>query len=234
MPGYVMHLAVAEEIIRNCHITDDRVVNCLLVGSIIPDAAKDNKKSSHFWTDENYKEFVRKPSLENFLIKYKDKLDNPYVFGYYAHLYMDYVFVTEYWKNHFEFYDNDMKKARLFDEVSNVKLLEDGRIIPREEFFSSSMYYGDYDRMNNYIIDKYKVRTPKIMNGSNDYSLVEEVALKEVGDNLDSMIRMVEQANKDNTYPETKVIYMSDMEELIKKVTRKLETQYKKEPLRYS
>lgn len=229
MPGYVMHLAVAERIIKLCNINCDEVANSIRIGSIIPDTKKgDNKKESHFWTDDNFKEFVRIPSVEDFLKKYSTKLSNPYVFGVYAHLYLDYIFVSEYWKKHFSFMDNNMREATLFNEVDMVKMLQEDRVVTRKEFFSSEMYYGDYDRLNSYIISKYNIKAPELTEQiKQDSTIIEEISLNDVEDILNNMITFTGESDKNTSYPQTKVFNLEELEALIEEVSRSLVIVYK-------
>ncbi len=224
MPGYVMHLAVASELIRSHDIKDEDYIANLLLGSIAPDVRKGNfKKNSHFWTDDNFKEFERKPDVDKFIEQYGDKLDNPYVLGYYAHLYMDKFFIEDYWKKHYEFYDKDMNRAVLFNDVKLVKMIVEKRVIPREDFFSSDMYYGDYDRMNSYIIDRYDVTVP-ILHKKLKHQTVEPggVSVSEEWYQLNAMVEAVGKTKKDSKYPNTTVFNVDDMDKLIMKVSAEL------------
>ena len=93
MPGYVMHLAACEEIIRRCKITDERFKAFFRIGNIIPDVKDRNKKKdSHFWDASIMDKLVRKPDVDAFLEQYGNCLDDPYILGYYAHLKLDEAF----------------------------------------------------------------------------------------------------------------------------------------------
>ena len=156
MPGYVIHMAVASSILGEKGITNSSFQNAFLLGNIIPDAmARDAKRESHFWDDDTYKDFNRIPNIDNFLEKYKDILDNPFVLGYYTHLLLDNLFVKEYWSEHFELLDENYTEENDYQKVKYISLSKDGRIYPRELFFSDDMYYGDYDRIYPYIFDRY-------------------------------------------------------------------------------
>lgn len=156
MPGYVIHMAVASSILGEKGITNSSFQNAFLLGNIIPDAmARDAKRESHFWDDDTYKDFNRIPNIDNFLEKYKDILDNPFVLGYYTHLLLDNLFVKEYWSEHFILLDENYTEENDYHKVKYISLSKDGRIYPRELFFSDDMYYGDYDRIYPYIFDRY-------------------------------------------------------------------------------
>ena len=93
----MIHIAVANEVNKTLKRNNKHI----LIGSIAPDIAKHigiAKKNSHFQdTDADL------PHLEEFLNKYKDKLNDDFVLGYYIHLYTDYL-----WFKYFEpdFYKN--------------------------------------------------------------------------------------------------------------------------------
>ena len=85
MASSMIHMAVAKEL--NDKLKRDS--KSILIGSIAPDIAKligENKVRSHF---EDRDDDI--PNLNKFLSKYKVKLDDDFVLGYYIHLYTDYL-----------------------------------------------------------------------------------------------------------------------------------------------
>lgn len=163
MPGFIIHMAAAEEYLRLSGIRDEKYINDYIVGSVAPDIVKgNNKKQSHFWSDSEFTQFVRKPDINAFLKKYGDRINEPFVRGYYHHLIFDLKFLELYWTKHFRFFNDKLEPAFLYDEVTQVKLIDNGRIYPRKLFFSEEMYYGDYTRMNNRYIDMYGLRNLKL------------------------------------------------------------------------
>lgn len=213
MPGHIIHLAAASRVLEQ-HPVDDVWANEFLLGSIVPDMLeRSNKKQSHFWSDEGYVKFERVPDLEAFWAKYGDKITNPFVLGYYSHLYMDALFMRTSWKTHFTFYDKNRQPNDLFDEVAFIGYRKDENdtihVYPREEFFSNAYYYGDYDRVNPYIIKNYNVRIPKLP--TINYTDVEEVVLP-AGDVR--MAHMIEAAKRFKNMPVEQVTYESTEEAL--------------------
>ncbi|MCM1083147.1 MAG: hypothetical protein NC428_06670 [Clostridium sp.] len=159
MPGFIIHMAAAKEYLRLCSIRDETYINDYIVGSVAPDiVAGNNKKQSHFWSDRAFTQFVRKPDMNVFLEKHGDRINEPFVRGYYHHLIFDLKFLELYWTKHFRFFNDKLEPAFLYDEVTQVKLIDNGRIYPRKLFFSEEMYYGDYTRMNSRYIERYGLR----------------------------------------------------------------------------
>lgn len=238
MPGYVMHLAVAEQIIKLCHIVEIEDCNELRIGSIVPDTRKGNeKRKSHFWTDEEYIRFARKPDLHMFLNKYGDRLAKPYVFGYYAHLYLDYKFVKEYWPLHYMFYDKNMQPADIYDAVEWVRYIDTDELVLRRDFFSERYYYGDYDRMNRYMLLHYGIETPRYESDMIRAGGVEEVEGRETDQALKEMISFLvrETSEKEAEQPQSaqaiqqslKAFSLSGMQQLIEQTATELGEIYK-------
>ncbi len=195
MPGYVIHMAVASKILENKNITDEDFIHRFLLGNIIPDAMdRSAKKESHFWDNETYKNLNRIPNLDNFLVKYKDMFNNPYVLGYYTHLLLDNLFVKEYWQEHFELLDDSEREENSYDKVGLIKLKAKNEIYPREEFFSDKLYYGDYDRINPYIFEEYPFckldKVEALSNLSRDFP-IEEIECEAVEETLKNMLHKV-------------------------------------------
>lgn len=208
-----MHLAMGTLVLNELSITDENYKQAFLLGCIAPDMkVREKKKMGHFWDDEMYKKFGRKPDLSLFLDKYKSHLDDPYVFGYYSHLYMDLVFMESYWAKHFSYYDKNMKPNDVFDEVYYIKL-DDGRVFLREEFFSSMYYYGDYDLIGPYIIDKYNLNFP---DKSFHNEMVEEISRTDLDGFYDKIKSDFEnQKNAKTIECDLKIFDISEINELI-------------------
>lgn len=187
MPGYVIHMAVASRVIEEKGISESSFKDAFLLGNIIPDAmARVQKKGSHFWDDETFRNLNRIPNVENFLEKYRHRLDDPFVLGYYSHLLLDNLFVREYWRDNFTLLDQDMKQESGYDTVRFIKLKKDNQVYEREQFLSDEMYYGDYDRMYPYIFDKYPFI--KLENWDLDSISVDEIDKGQVAEPLSQMI----------------------------------------------
>ena len=116
MPGYVIHLAVAEEYLRK-HKSKKEDYNDFIDGVIFPDGV----------TDKSITHYGKLSSESNLKLFLEDKkIDKSFNRGYFLHLITDYLFYNKY-----------------IDTISSVHI------------------YNDYDLLNKYLIEKYKVILPE-------------------------------------------------------------------------
>ena len=137
MASSIIHIAVAKEI--NKELNRDN--NKLCIGSIAPDISKlvgESKEKSHFLDSIE----TNIPNLDKFLQKYKDKLDDDFVMGYYIHLFTDYL----WFKYFFTEFCND-------DCITKL----DGTVVKATENMKVLYIYNDYTDMNIKIIDEYEL-----------------------------------------------------------------------------
>lgn len=222
MPGYVMHLAMAEKVIEKLNIKDKAFVDSFRIGSIIPDTIeRTKKKDSHFWSDEEYKLFARKPDVDSFLKKYSKNLQDPYVFGYYAHLYLDKLYMDAYWAKHFSFTDDTGKTVCLYDDVKKV-ILDNHEVYDRDDFFSEKYYYGDYDKINAYFVEKYKLSYNEIKASLDGFkkAIADESGVDGIGElskknQLDVLAEMIEHLKDKEAYKKARVLDVIEIENLI-------------------
>lgn len=162
MPSYVIHLSCAKRILELAGgMLTKQDENLFYLGNMIADMCKD-KRTTHFWDDETYPLLARRPNLSLFMEKYGAYMQEPYVRGYYAHLFLDRMFLDTYWEKHFRFYGVDKNPEKRYTEVAYVEIVEKNKVYDRKEFFSKALYYGDYDAMNGYFAEKYQVRFPEL------------------------------------------------------------------------
>ena len=139
MASSVIHMAVANEI--NKVIKKD--THKLLIGSIAPDISKhlgETKVKSHFLDSED----TDIPNIDKFLNKYKDKLDDDFVMGYYIHLYTDYL-----WFKYFI--------SEIYNEENNMITKLDGSMVKCNGNMLSIYIYNDYTNMNIKLLDEYNM-----------------------------------------------------------------------------
>ena len=110
MPGYVIHLAIAQEYLRkhNKKKSED-----FILGSIEPDFTTDKTKT-HYGKSPAYTNL--KEYLEN------NKIDDDFNQGYFLHLVTDYLF--------YNYYLNEIRKPQIYEDydVTNKTLIEKYKI----------------------------------------------------------------------------------------------------------
>lgn len=138
MASSLIHLAVANEVNKKLN-RDSRK---LLIGSIAPDISKlvgESRKKSHFLGDDGNSI----PHLDWFLVKYKDRLDDDFLMGYYIHLYTDYVW--------FKYFIPEIVDKKLITKLDGTKVE-----CPTEHLLSLYIY-NDYTNLNSKLIDEYEL-----------------------------------------------------------------------------
>ncbi len=111
MPGYVIHLAIAEKCLEK---NKNEKYNEFINGVIYPDET-DDKYKTHYWNE------MRSVNLYNFLKE--NKIDTSFNRGYFLHLLTDYLFYNkyiEYWSTDI-YTDYDLLNPYLIAKYS-VKL----------------------------------------------------------------------------------------------------------------
>lgn len=136
MASAVIHIAVAKEINKDLKMNEKE----LFLGTIAPDISKqlgESKVKSHFLLNDK----TDLPILDKFLDKYKNNLNNPFIMGYYIHLFTDYL-----WFKYF------------IPEITNssdyIKVLRGNKIkCTKEEI--EKLIYNDYTNLNISLIEEY-------------------------------------------------------------------------------
>lgn len=139
MASSMIHIAVASEL--NKKLNRDK--SKLLIGTIAPDISKligESKRITHFVNDETESDSI--PDLDLFLKKYKNKINDDFVLGYYIHLFTDYLwfkyFLTEIWTE---------------DMITKL----DGTVVKCEGRMALQYIYNDYTNLNINLIDDYNL-----------------------------------------------------------------------------
>ena len=137
MASSLIHLAVANEVNKTLK-RDNRKI---LLGSIAPDVSKlvetDRNKSHFLSAGESI------PHLDWFLVKYKDKLDDDFLMGYYIHLYTDYVW--------FKYFVPEIVNKNLITKLDGTK------VECPSDYLLSLYIYNDYTNLNSLLIDEYSL-----------------------------------------------------------------------------
>ncbi len=117
MPSWPIHIAVANKVNEKLNLNDD-----FILGTVLPDVLDGYIIKSSNITDKNLSHFRinHKISLDYFLEKYHDKLNNPIVLGFLVHLITDQFYNNYTFQKHFLNTDEGMKI-----------ILNDGKIVNR-------------------------------------------------------------------------------------------------------
>ncbi len=135
MASAIIHLCIAKEINKYLKMNEKE----LLLGAIAPDISKEigqTKEISHFLDHSNEDDI---PNIERFLIKYKEKLNEPFTLGYFIHLLTDKYWFRDYIYQYIERYTKDKNKKKI-----TYTALRD-------------VIYNDYTNINISLIDKYNL-----------------------------------------------------------------------------
>ena len=189
MPGFILHLTAAQMLRSHLHEYPDfpypiQSVNDFLIGNLLPDAT-DQKELSHFRNPVYRDKMMVFPDLTRFTAKYASLLSDSSVLGYYFHLYIDRRFFKDFIPEIVDFYDETEQITDIKEEIATVYIRNFQTYIPFEKYLTEEYYYGDYTKMNTYLVNRYQIPTTLDPNISNpgikevDYEDVKQV-LKEL------------------------------------------------------
>lgn len=199
MPGYILHLTAAKMLLNMLEdvgdaprrilvlkkiLKDKNEKNAFLAGSLLPDSVSD-KKYSHFRNQKYCEEMIEYPDLQLFLEKYSGLICESSGLGYYFHLYIDNRFFKDYLPKIILFENEKGEPVTKRGDVKWVRDKRDGKRILKEEFFSEKYYYGDYTRMNTYLVKRYELPVSLEMNVENPG--IEEVDYSSLGKILEEL-----------------------------------------------
>ena len=157
MPGFILHLSagvLAIDAFQNLNFhMSSREKNDFLMGCLLPDASK-KKDASHFRNPKHHGNIVEYPDLELLEQKYHGLLGDMSCLGYEFHLYIDRVFFKDYLPRIVEFQDDAGKVVKKWTDVTWAVLRKNHKRLKVKQFFSEDYYYGDYTKMNSWLIDK--------------------------------------------------------------------------------
>ena len=179
MPSYVIHHIAGNNLLDKYKISDKQK-GLFLLGNLIPDSIKTlgnetdpvkvkelrdkyykeiqhEKNATHFRRKEDFNKNVQLCYLEDFLAKYGHLIDDPTVFGYYYHLFVDNYFFSTVFDETFECLDSNGNKTDLSADTRTYKILKNGEIVTPDVFWSHAGIYDDYTKMNKILLDYYGV-----------------------------------------------------------------------------
>lgn len=178
MPGYILHLTAAKILLDKYTLPINK--NDFFIGNLLPDAVPE-KSASHFRAKERHGKMVEYPELDLFLDKYKALLNDSSVLGYYYHLYIDRKFFTEYYPRVLKYLNKNMEEETERENVQWTYVYKTGETLPVQKFLSKEYYYGDFTRMNTWLVEKFQLPLELDINVENpgieevDYRRVENV-----------------------------------------------------------
>ena len=182
MASAVIHIAVAKEINKDLKMNEKE----LFLGTIAPDISKqlgESKVKSHFLPNDK----TDLPILDKFLDKYKNNLNNPFIMGYYIHLFTDYL-----WFKYF------------IPEITNssdyIKVLSGNKIkCTKEEI--EKLIYNDYTNLNISLIEEYNLDLSLFYEDIEIPNIkFDEIPLDKLQIIVDQMGIIIENSKKEYTY----------------------------------
>ena len=160
MPGFILHLTAGkmllDDIKENTILKEDEDKIMFMTGCIIPDVAI-RKRKSHFRNTQQQGRIMQIPDLDLFNKKYGDRVDEPIFLGYLFHLYIDRRFFEEYIPKAVKIIDDEGNETGYIKTGKKVYIKKTGKLVDVDEYRSEKYYYGDYTRMNTYLINKYNI-----------------------------------------------------------------------------
>ena len=121
--------------------------------------AQEEKKSTHFRDEDDYKLCIQAPNVSSFLEKYQDLITKDYTaLGYLYHLYVDKMFFNDLFRDTFVCLDKDGNETKYIADLVSMQVKKSGEVSPVEDFWShdsSVSIYHDYTVMNKLLLEKY-------------------------------------------------------------------------------
>ena len=178
MASAVIHIAVAKEINKDLKMNEKE----LFLGTISKQLGE-SKVKSHFLLNDK----TDLPILDKFLDKYKNNLNNPFIMGYYIHLFTDYL-----WFKYF------------IPEITNssdyIKVLSGNKIkCTKEEI--EKLIYNDYTNLNISLIEEYDLDLSLFYEDIEIPNIkFDEIPLDKLQVIVDQMGIIIENSKKEYTY----------------------------------
>jgi hypothetical protein len=177
MPTHKIHLAIAKKVNDKLKLDLDQI----MLGSVLPDIVEGkNHQIAHFQHGEKDLEGLANP--DEFVKKYKNKLDNPIMIGFLIHILSD-RFYNEYFFKNFYIYDEDDNGIGMFLKGKR-KLLNDKE---RKNLKHREMFIYDRWLLNHNFVPKFK-----------NYECIDKVEnIDEMNFNKDKLKEYIKSANND-------------------------------------
>ena len=217
MPGFILHLLHGKFLLESGEFSFNETEKMQFrAGLMIPDAYKKDylrNEKSHFFPERTRPEFVRVPDLDMFSEKYAEYFHDPYVAGYAAHLYADRFFFPDYLSEYISYADKNGVSAVSRDDITDVVIKKSGLKVSRDRFFSSEYFYGDYSRLNHFLINKYDLKNIRYTETSD---IIDEADSKDLRKVISDLERYLTETPEDT---ELKVLTCDSVENEFRKYT---------------
>jgi hypothetical protein len=182
MASTIIHMAVVHEI--NKVLKRDN--NLILLGGIAPDLGKianGSKIEAHFQdTNDNI------PNIDRFLNKYKNKMNDDFVMGYFIHLYTDYL-----WFKYFV--------PGLYEEGKEIITKLDGTKIKGNDNICTLYIYNDYTNLNSKLLDEYNMDLKIFYNELPEIdNIIEEIPMDKLNLLINETSFILENARREKEY----------------------------------
>ena len=178
MPGFILHITAArmlfDKLTDTCHTID---FDSFQVGNLIADSVSD-KTYSHFRHPDRNEKLMVYPDLDLFLNKYGHLLSDDSCLGYYYHLFIDRVYAKDYLAQIVDFYDIHGQEASDRADITHALIKRTKELVPIKTFFSDEYYYGDFTKLNTYLINRFHLSTDLVFGVMNPG--IEEVDYKNI------------------------------------------------------
>ena len=213
MPGFVLHLLHGKMCLeRGGYPFSEEETARFRIGLLMPDSNKAERipipdDRSHFYAPDQQGKILKVPDLDAF--PYIGQLDNPFVLGYAAHLYLDRRFFGEYFPRFVRFLDADGQSAQDESRVCQAFLTRSEKRVCVEDFFTEEYLYGDYTMLNRYLVGRYAIEPVREAVVDNPVSEVDMA-------NLPAVLQSLEQYLRDSgDLAEPKVFTRESLEEAV-------------------
>lgn len=183
MPGYILHLTAAKIVTETCAKLKG-FEEAFWLGSLMPDTVKE-KSGSHFRNPMYHGNMIEYPDLPLFLKKYAHLMEDISCQGYCFHLFTDYKYFNEYLPSIMELQNADGEPVQKRNDVVWVYHRRTGQKILRDDFFSDQYLYGDYTKLNRYLVERYQL--PLRLSMRVDNPGIEEVRYQDVSKVFDQL-----------------------------------------------
>jgi len=181
MPGFILHITTAKMLFDKLSVTGEKAEsidhNAFQVGNLIPDSVSD-KTYSHFRHPSRNEKLMVYPDLDLFLNKYKHLLNDDSLLGYYFHLYIDRVYAKDYIPKIITFYDANGQEASDKAAITHALIKRTKELVPIKTIFSDDYYYGDFTKMNSYLMRRFDLSTDIVCDVTNPG--IEEVDFNDI------------------------------------------------------